>query len=132
MLRIWGGNTLSGLSGGTAVPGSPYATGTGPNSVNVDPLDNFVYVTNEGSDNISAYSLGANGALTPIAGSPFPAGDEPSAVAMDPSGRFVYVVNSSSGTVSVFAIAGSTGSLSAASGSPYAAGNLPSAIAISD
>lgn len=102
------------------------------NSVAVDPLDKFVYVANEGSNNISAYALGASGALTALSDSPVAAGSGPSAVAIDPTGRFVYVANPSPGTVSVFTITESTGALSAVSGSPYAAGSLPSAIAISD
>jgi 6-phosphogluconolactonase len=115
----------------TAISGSPYMTGSSPNSVAVDPLDNFLYVANEGSSDISAYSLGAAGTLTALTGSPFTAGDEPSALAVDPTGSFLYVANSS-GTVSVFAITASSGALSAVSGSPYTAGTLPSAIAISD
>jgi 6-phosphogluconolactonase len=136
-------NTLSGyysLSGTiqdgggaiTAISGSPYKTGSSPNSVAVAPLDNFVYVANTGSNDISAYALGASGALTALAGSPFTAGDGPSAVAVDPTGSFLYVANARSDNVSVFAIQAGTGALSAVSGSPYAAGTLPSAIAISD
>ena len=34
----------------------------------------LVYVANAGSNNVSAYRIGPNGALTPVAGSPFPAG----------------------------------------------------------
>ena len=32
----------------------------------------FVYVANEIGDNVSAYSIATNGALTPVPGSPFP------------------------------------------------------------
>jgi len=47
----------------------------------VDPTGQFVYVANEVSDNISAYTLGGStGALTPIAGSPFPTAGFPNAV----------------------------------------------------
>ena len=134
-------NTLSGYNGEyttgdasgaiTAISGSPYGTGSNPNSVAVDPLDNFLYVANEGSNDISAYSLGAGGSLTALTSSPFAAGDEPSALAVDPTGSFLYVANSS-GTVSVFAITATSGALSAVSGSPYTAEILPSAIAVSD
>jgi hypothetical protein len=34
----------------------------------------FVYVTNQSSGNVSAYSIGPNGALTPVPGSPLGAG----------------------------------------------------------
>ena len=69
--------------------GSPYKTGTSPNAVAIDPLDNFVYLANERSNNLSAYALGTNGTLIVVAGSPFAAGDEPSAVTVDPTGSFL-------------------------------------------
>jgi hypothetical protein len=37
----------------------------------------FAYVANEGSNNVSAYSIASNGALTPVPRSPFAAGSEP-------------------------------------------------------
>ncbi len=110
-----------------------YSTGSTPISVAISPLDNFVYVANQGSNNISAFALDAmTGALMPLAESPFAAADEPSAVAVDPTGSFLYVVNAAAGNVSVDAIDPTTGALSAVNGSPYAAGTNPSAIAISD
>ena len=117
----------------TAISGSPYQTGSSPSSLAVDPLDNFIYVANQGSDNISAFALDATtGAQTPLAGSPFAAADAPSAVAVDPTGSFLTVANAGAGNVSVFAIDATTGALSAVMGSPYTAGTQPSAIAISD
>jgi hypothetical protein len=56
----------------------------------------FAYVANFLSNNVSAYSIGSSGALTPIPGSPFAAGFNPSSVAVDPMGRFAYVANSDS------------------------------------
>jgi len=56
------------------VAGSPFAAGTGPNGVSIDPTDSYVYIVNAGSDNVSAYRLGSTGRLSPISGSPFPAG----------------------------------------------------------
>jgi hypothetical protein len=44
----------------------------------------FAYVTNESGNNVSAYSIGANGALTPVPGSPFAAGFGPRSVAISP------------------------------------------------
>ena len=37
----------------------------------------FAYVTNGGGNNVSAYSIGSNGALTPVPGLTFSAGIEP-------------------------------------------------------
>src|SRR5260221_6231900 len=72
----------------TPVPGSPFAAGTFPTSVAVDPTAKFAYVTNAFSNNVSAYSIGANGALKPVPGSPFAAGTEPTSVAVTPPATF--------------------------------------------
>jgi 6-phosphogluconolactonase len=110
-----------------------YATGSTPISVAIGPLDNFVYVANQGSNNVSAYTLeGTTGALTPLAGSPFAAGNQPSAVAIDPTGAFAFVANAGAGTVSVYAIDAITGALTPISGSPFTTGSQPTSIAISD
>jgi 6-phosphogluconolactonase len=55
--------------------GPAVAAGTGPAQIVVDPTGKFVYVPNSGgSNNVSGYSIGAGGELTPLPGSPFPAG----------------------------------------------------------
>ncbi|MFI4889304.1 MAG: beta-propeller fold lactonase family protein [Steroidobacterales bacterium] len=60
------------------IAGSPFATGTNPYSVSVDLTDQFVYVGNDGSANISEFTLnGATGVLTAVAGSPMAAGANP-------------------------------------------------------
>jgi 6-phosphogluconolactonase (cycloisomerase 2 family) len=69
----------------TQVAGSPFAAGTNPFGVvlsqNHTPLL-FAYVTNHGSDNVSAYRVNAkSGALTAVTGSPFGACTEPFGVA---------------------------------------------------
>jgi len=63
------------------VPGSPFATGTGPLSVAVDATAQFAYVA--GSDSVSGYSIDRKtGTLTPVPGSPFATGSEPFSVAI--------------------------------------------------
>ena len=65
----------------------------------------FAYVSNGGgSNNVSAYRVGENGALAPVPGSPFAVGNLPSSVAVDPTGRFAYVVNEAGNNISAFAI----------------------------
>ena len=80
------------------VSGSPYAVGTGPTGVIVDPTGSYVYVANKGSNNISAFTLtAASGQLTGIAGSPFASGGLlPIAFVNDNSKKFVAVINSGS------------------------------------
>jgi 6-phosphogluconolactonase len=62
----------------TALTGFPVASGANAYSVTVDPSNQFLYVGNGGSANISGYRLNAaNGELTAIPGSPFTAGSQP-------------------------------------------------------
>jgi 6-phosphogluconolactonase (cycloisomerase 2 family) len=91
----------------------------------------FAYVANFGfgANNVSAYSIGADGALTPIPGSPFPAGSFPSSVAVDPTGKFAYVTNEHDYNVSAYSI-GADGSLTPVPGSPFAAGSHPGSVAV--
>ena len=91
----------------------------------------FAYVTNRGSNNVSAYSVdAATGALTAIAGSPFPAGTFPVAIAIDQTGHFAYVVNQTDATISAFTIDRTSGALMAVAGSPFTTGASPTAVAI--
>ena len=54
----------------TEMASSPFAAGTLPFSVNVDPSGYFVYVANLGSNDVSVYSIDAGGALTQVACGP--------------------------------------------------------------
>jgi 6-phosphogluconolactonase len=114
----------------TAIAGSPFVAGQGPQSVAVDPSGKFAYVANFGGG-VSGYTIGpTTGALTPIAGSPFAAGNGPNIGAVDPSGKFAYVTNFSGNNVSGYTIDPSTGALTAVAGSPFAAGGGPFSVAI--
>jgi len=56
----------------SAITGSPFAAGTGPNQLRIDPSGRFVYVVNTGSSTISGYSINAtSGVLSAVPGSPF-------------------------------------------------------------
>lgn len=94
----------------------------------------FVYVANQGSDNVSAYKVGRGGALTLVPGSPFAAGTQPGSVGVDQSGTFAYVSNqnypSSTGTISAYKINRVSGALTTVAGSPYTEGNGPYAVAV--
>src|SRR5260221_578591 len=114
--------------------GSPFAAGTNPVSVAVDPTGKFAYVTNRGAPpafngSVSAYSIGANGALTPVPGSPFAAGTFSDSVAVDPTGKFAYVANGFSNNVSAYSI-GADGALTPVPGSPFGAEMSPQSVAI--
>jgi DNA-binding beta-propeller fold protein YncE len=97
--------------------------------VAVNPTGKFAYVANFNDNNVSAYSVGANGALTPVAGSPFAAGINPNSVAVNPTGKFAYAVNFRSNNVSAYSI-GADGALTPVAGSPFAAGINPNSVAV--
>ncbi len=97
------------------------AAGSYPSSIAVDPTGRFAYVANNGSDNVSAYTINTTtGALTAVAGSPFASGGQPNGIAIDPTGKFAYVANG--GSVSAYTIDATTGALTAVTGSPFATG----------
>ena len=59
----------------TAVPGSPFATnGTGSCELGLDAAGQYLFVSNQASNDVSVFAVNANGSLTLVAGSPFPAG----------------------------------------------------------
>ncbi|MGH9565682.1 MAG: beta-propeller fold lactonase family protein, partial [Candidatus Angelobacter sp.] len=91
----------------------------------LDLHDQFLYTANEGSGDISAYSI-SSGALTQVTGSPFsslPAGStataQPVFVTVDPSNLFVYVGNQSSNTISGLNLNPADGTLTQIVNSPF-------------
>jgi Lactonase, 7-bladed beta-propeller len=113
------------------VPGSPFAAGSGPPSVAVDPSGKFAYVANYHSNDISAYNIDiTTGVLSPVPGSPFAAGLGPNSVAVDPSGKFAYVANFFHNDISAYTIDSTTGVLTPVPGSPFAAGVRPYSVSV--
>jgi 6-phosphogluconolactonase len=119
----------------TATTPATIAAGLRPLSLAVDASSKFAYVANEDSFNVSMYSVGPTGAVTPIApGTIAAARGGPTSVAVDPSGRFAYVTNGGdglagfSGSVSMYTIDAATGAL--ASIGTIDAGLFPNAVAV--
>jgi 6-phosphogluconolactonase (cycloisomerase 2 family)/uncharacterized protein YjdB len=82
---------------------------TGPQSVTIDPGNNYVYVSNNNVNTVSGYSITANGTLAPIPGSPFTAGNGPNMLAFSVrgnGGRSAYVANITDNTISEFTVNG--------------------------
>jgi 6-phosphogluconolactonase len=130
-------------SGGvpTPLPGSPFPAGTSPSSIEVAPPafpnpsggPTLVIVTNEGSNNVSVYSVRSNGTLGAVPGSPFAAGAGPASSATGnylPL-KYLYVANSQSNNLSGYSIDDASGVLTPLTGSPFAAGEAPSSVAVS-
>ena len=94
--------------GGVGCIGNNFLAGNGPASVTVDPSGKFVYVANQSTNDVSAYTINAaTGALTRILcgggvgciGNNFLAGNGPASVTVDPSGKFAYVANQNIGLI---------------------------------
>jgi 6-phosphogluconolactonase (cycloisomerase 2 family) len=115
------------------------AAGRTPAFVTVDPSGRFAYVANAEDNNISQYTIGADGKLTPMSPATVGAGSTPTSVTVDPSGRFAYVTNwwadrpsfhfGGSDNVSQYAI-GSDGKLTPMSPATVEAGVGPNSIVI--
>jgi 6-phosphogluconolactonase (cycloisomerase 2 family) len=125
-------NTSSGALGppapSTSVVGA--AAGSVPSGVAVDPCNRFVYVANEVSNNVSAYTISpADGSLISV-GPATSTGSGPGPVAIDPLGNFLYVVNKSSNQISGYRISAAMGTLTPLSPATVATGTTPDSIAI--
>src|ERR1700730_7424562 len=92
----------------------------------------FAYVANQGSNDVSAYTINATtGALTPVTGSPFAAGVRAFSVTVSPNGQVAYVANYASNDVSAYTINATTGALTPVTGSPFAGGGGPVSVTVS-
>jgi 6-phosphogluconolactonase (cycloisomerase 2 family) len=95
----------------------------------------FVYSNDNvaGTNTVSGFSVGSNGALTLMSGFPLSTGGTGTGgglfvgarILASPLDGFLYVANGGSGTVSVFSIDSGTGSLTAVAGSPFATATPP-------
>ena len=124
------GNVISlsiapGSSALTSVAGSPFTAGTGPNAVTVDASGSFVYVSNKGSNDVSAFKSTA-GVLAQISGSPYTtqgtgtvAVTAPGFLTVDAGSAFLYVANTASNGIAAFLI-NADGTLAAVPNSPFA------------
>lgn len=107
----------------TLVPGSPFPISGGSGagiSLGVTPDNQFLFASSSGSNNITVFSIAANGTLTSIPGSPFVVGGVPDGIKVSPDGRFLAVALFSTDAVEIFTIA-SNGALTAVPGSPFPA-----------
>jgi 6-phosphogluconolactonase (cycloisomerase 2 family) len=79
-------------------------------------------VTNGSSPGyVDAYTINADGTLTPVAGGPWMVGIGPRFVTVDPTGRFAYVASAGSTGTGIygFTIDSKTGALTAIANSPF-------------
>jgi 6-phosphogluconolactonase len=119
----------------SAVLGSPFAAGTFPRGLAIDPSGKFLYVANSSSsistgNYVLGFSIDPSGGLTPVPGSPFAAGLNPVSVAVEPSGRFVYVADNGGSSISAYSLNSTSGALTPITGSPFTIPNFPIALTV--
>ena len=95
----------------TAGTTNPVAVnGSDPASMAIAPSGKFLYVANSGSNDVTAFSIGGTGLLSPIASSGAIANPVktsvtvPKGMVVSPNGSFLYVANSGAHTVAAFQI----------------------------
>lgn len=126
--------TLTGMS----APTMPVRGGTTDvGDITVSPHADFVYINNNrpGTNTVSAFSVDANGFLTPVAGSPFATGGSgigsgffaANRLTASVAGNFLFVANEQTNNISVFSINATTGVLTLIPGSPFATGGTAGA-----
>jgi 6-phosphogluconolactonase len=126
------GTTLTELAGSPFSdldPNNPVVTG--PTSLTVTPTGNFLYVTNQFTNTVSAFQYDPTGVLTPLSPFTYLTGGNPTGVALSRSiivnnqitqPHYLYVVSVNCLTP--------TGQLTEIAGSPFGAGNGPVYIAV--
>lgn len=103
-----GSLTLIPQTGGHVNPVS--VSGSDPVSIAMPENRKFLYAANSGSNDVTAFSIGATGLVRPIApsgtsGNPIRTGGTvPKGMVISPNGSFLYVANSGSHNVTVFQI----------------------------
>jgi len=129
--------TLTLMPYSTSSPGIP--THQVPSGVAVDPCNQYVYVANSLTNDVSAYSIcsainllstppcpSANFSLNQIPASPVHVngGNSPGPIAVDAYGKFLYVVNPGSSNIAGYVINRSTGLITQSTAQPTVAAGL--------
>lgn len=111
------------LDGHLTIVGTPTASGAAsPNGLFFHPSGNFLYVTNQGGNSVSAFAVASDGTLSAVTGSPFSAGTATTlnGLVVDSTGRFLYVASMGGvGGVVGYSIDSTTGALTLIPGSPF-------------
>jgi 6-phosphogluconolactonase (cycloisomerase 2 family) len=115
-------------------------TGTRPNGVTVDPCNRFVYVGNQQSNSVSAYTIcnavslpqcqNADDSLLAVPGSPFNSGNGAGPLLEDAYAGFLYVLASNADAVYGYKISPTNGALTPLSPAFVATNAYPTSIAI--
>jgi hypothetical protein len=95
----------------TPVPGSPFTVGNGPNTL-IEDSANHLFVMNTVDHTVAAFSVAANGVLTPI-GSPVAVGTASGGMAFYP-GNQLYTADTTASSIEIVNVDSTSGALSSA------------------
>ena len=116
----------------SSINGSPFAGSAGATSIVIDPSHSFAFVGNIGTNDISRYSISANGTLVAMTPNQALTGT-PGGMAMDPGGKFLFVTLPTQNRISIFSM--SSGNLTEVPNSPFSSDVLnlqtPVSVAVS-
>jgi DNA-binding beta-propeller fold protein YncE len=95
----------------TPIPGSPFTPNTGTGTTPSQPMNAILdstaahlYVANNGSSNVSLFSVASTGALTSMTTPTAPTGGNPLQMIIDPNGNYLLVGNVGGKSVSVLSM----------------------------
>lgn len=114
---------INSVTGALSAVGTAISSGAAsPNGLFFHPSGNFLYVTNQGGNSVSGFSVANDGTLTAILGSPFASGGPSTlnGIVVHPSGKFLYVASmGGAGGVLGYAVDDTSGALTVLAGSPF-------------
>jgi len=114
--------TLTALSSG--FPLDAGSSGKHPLDMAISPDGARLYVATTDTGTVNAYSIAADGSLSPISGQPFPTGEvDGKALALTPDGKRLYVASNTAHNVTGFNVA-ADGSLTEMGGSPFGGSDI--------
>lgn len=115
--------------GSTSIGAASGSIVSAPVTLTVSAGVQYAYVTDNGDDTVSQYSVGAGGALSALSPATVASGVGPDAICVDPTGSYAFVANSGDNTVSQYTL-GAGGALVAMNPASIAAGNYPQSITV--
>ena len=121
---------------GSLVPmvNGPFATGSFPINLTIDPRGRLIYVVNYNSSTVTGYAIDTSTgtpSITSASGTSTLTGTGPTCVAIDPSlGVFLYISNNQDQTITGDKLTPGTGALGGVQNSPFLTSGSPTCIAI--
>ena len=113
------------------VPSTGFASGTAPSGILEDKTASHLYITDQTADQVTSYSVGANGIPTPIAGGVAPTEAGPMGMAFDLSGKYLYVVAYTANTIDGYTLGASGQPVRSSVAGSVQAGTGPTCVTIS-